>query len=331
MSPAIALPNDEAVFDLTCGLPRLRADAIEAWLREGAGRQDERAATYALSRRWLNRLGAAMSVPHATSESTNFLLLTVPKVDAIKRTLLFLEETRARLLKLLVSAEPPRDRPKHIVIIFGAHADYDRFTAAGYAEHEREIAATGGMFESSGLPHIMMPSTDLVGIHATLTHELVHDCVSHLSLPAWIDEGVTQMLEYDIVSWNPFVLDREMLARHAAHWNSDSIQDFWSGRAFHLGGDVPSLSYNLAVVLVRKIIAEFAPSRASFWAFARAARRTDAGDAALREHIGLSLDELVQEFLGPGDWSPRADLGREFQKPDPGSGASVNPANLFPA
>jgi len=305
MSRGWALPEDERLFTATMGFPRLQVDAVSAWLCTDVPGDQRQAATYALSRRWLNRLSAAMAVPHAISESPHFLLLTVPKVDAVRRTLLFLEETRARLLKALALAKPPADRPKHVVIVFGSKDDYELFTAAGYPEHEREIAVTGGMFESSGVPHIMLPSADLVAIHATLVHELVHDCVSHLALPPWLDEGITQMLEFDVVSWAPFQLNRDTMAKHAAHWNSESIQDFWSGRSFYLSGDTPSLSYNLAVVLVRKILTDFAAGRDHFWSFVQSAQREDAGDSALREKMGLGLDDLVADFLGPGSWAHR--------------------------
>jgi hypothetical protein len=307
MSNGWVLPEDERLFATAMGFPRLKVDAILEWLREDVPDEQHSAATYALSRRWLNRLSAAMAVPHAISESPHFLLLTVPKVDAVRRTLLFLEETRTRLLKALASAQPPVDRPKHVVIIFGSKDDYERFTAAGYPEHEQEIAVTGGMFQSGGVPHIMLPSADLVAIHATLVHELVHDCVSHLNLPAWLDEGITQMLEFDVVSWAPFQLDRDTMAKHAAHWNGESIQDFWSGRSFHLSGDTPSLSYNLAVVLVRKILTDLAAGRDHFWLFVQSAKRDDAGDSALREHMGATLEELVADFLGPGSWTPKPD------------------------
>jgi hypothetical protein len=303
--PPFALPDDAPFFDMSGAFPRMNDAAIRTWLNERVPAGDRHAAVYALSRRWLNRLIPAMRVPHAISESTNFLLLSVPKVDQIKRVLVFLEQARVRVLQALASAQPPSDRPKHVVVIFGDKSDYDHFTAAAAPENEPVLADSGGMFITAGVSHIALPSADLLAIHATLVHELTHDCVSHLSLPAWLNEGITQMLEYDIVSWSPFELDRDMKKKHAGYWTAETIQDFWTGRSFHLPDDAQKVSYNLSVVLVRKLLSEFAQGRQRFWEFVCHANPADAGDAALREHMGLGLDELVETFLGPGDWAPR--------------------------
>lgn len=306
--PRYPLPDDARLFDDTARFPRMNPAAIHAWLTVDVPAADQRAAVYALSRRWLNRLIPVMGVPHAISESPNFLLLSVPQVDAIKRVLKFLEETRARVMRSLASAQPPADRPKHLVVIFGEKADYDAFTAAEAPDHERDLADSGGMFIPQGVPHIVMPSADLKAIHATLVHELVHDCVAHIEMPAWLNEGITQMLEYDIVSWSPFELDRDMMQKHADQWTAERIQDFWTGRSFFMPGDTQKVSYNLSVVLVRKILTDFGGGHGAFWNFVRHASQADAGDAALREHVGMSLEELVTDFLGPGEWAPRAPL-----------------------
>lgn len=304
--PPFELPDDARLFERAGQFPRMNDGAIRAWLADAVSPAERSAAIYALSRRWLNVMIPALQVPHAISESNHFLLLSVPKVDQIKRVLHFLEEARARVLQALSSAGPPRDRPKHLVVAFGAKGDYDHFTAAEAPDHERELADSGGMFITNGVPHIVLPSADLVAIHATLVHELIHDCVAHLTLPAWLNEGITQMLEFDIVSWSPFELDRDMMRKHADYWNADTIQDFWTGRSFHLPGDAQKVSYNLAVVLVRKIMSDFSPGREAFWSFVREASVPDAGADSLRAHVGLELHELVADFIGPGDWAPNA-------------------------
>ncbi len=298
------LPEDRRLFELGGRFPDFDAAAVAAWLAEMPA-SDRPAAHYALSRRWLNLLIPAMRAPHAISESTNFLLLSVPKVDPIKRVLQFLEETRARVLRALVHAGPPRDRPKHLVVIFGDRDDYAHFTAAAAPEEERELAESGGMFIPRGVPHIVLPSHDLVAIHPTLVHELIHDCVAHLPLPAWLNEGITQMLEYDLVSWSPFELNREMMEKHADYWTPETIQDFWSGRSFHLPGDAQKVSYNLAVVLVRQVMNDYGAGRDAFWRFVRDAQPADAGDRARREHVGIGLSELVAGFLWEENWAPR--------------------------
>lgn len=305
MSDFASLPPDERMFIFDSRFARPNPVAIQDWLQNDVPDGEWRTAANALGWRWLRLLVPAMSEPHALSESPHFYILTLPKVDEVKRMLRFLEETRVQVLRALASAAPPSDRPKHIVVVCGRREDYDELVATESSVDERDLADSGGMFFSQGFSRIALPSATLTDFHATVVHELVHDCVAHLPLPMWLNEGVTQMLEYELVSWRPFHLDREVMKKHASHWTAETIQEFWSGRAFSLPGDSQMLSYNLAVVLVRKIMGEVAYGPEDFWAFVREAKAGDAGDVALRAQFEVSLEEVVSDFLGPGPWTPR--------------------------
>jgi hypothetical protein len=93
-------------------------------------------------------------------------------------------------------------------------------------------------------------------------------------------------------------------AKHQAHWDGETIQQFWSSEAWGIPGDGIELSYHLAEVFWRKIEGELQGPREAVMGFIAAADWRDAGDAALREIYDLSLCELVEDFLGEGDWLP---------------------------
>ncbi|REJ66418.1 MAG: hypothetical protein DWQ31_15260 [Planctomycetota bacterium] len=83
----------------------------------------------------------------------------------------------------------------------------------------------------------------------------------------------------------------------------DKIDSFWSGESFDLP-ESQELSYHLAVVLVRNLMSDY-PRRVLD--FLNSAEFSDAGNAALIDSCGISLVDLVGQFLGRGPWSPRTD------------------------
>lgn len=124
------------------------------------------------------------------------------------------------------------------------------------------------------------------------------------------------------------VLDGELHDRHLAHWNGDSIQAFWTGESWDVPGDIFELSYNLALVLWRKIETDLAPSHEQVVRFIIEAQAIDAGEAACRAAFNTSLGDLVADFLGEGEWTPRPDTW-PVGAPKGGPAASVENLNAL--
>ncbi len=112
----------------------------------------------------------------------------------------------------------------------------------------------------------------------TIVHELTHSLLSHLPLPAWLNEGLAVNTEYTIFPqlaapsaqlYSP----HEVAAQHSAYWNADSIQAFWSGKSFLQTDEGNRLSYDLA----RKITALAARDEPAFRAFVAEAMMQDGG------------------------------------------------------
>jgi hypothetical protein len=101
-----------------------------------------------------------------------------------------------------------------------------------------------------------------------------------------------------------FHFNEEVYDKHRAHWNEETIQQFWTGESWEIPGDSFELSYNLAQVLWRKIEVDLAATRAEILQFILGADVEDAGEAACHATFDLSLGDLVMDFLGEGTWTP---------------------------
>ena len=163
---------------------------------------------------------------------------------------------------------------------------------------------SGGMFLSDGYTHVATfdrPDPNTIG--QVLVHELAHNLTCHLPQPTWLGEALAMFFECDIVGGTQRTL-ADLVEKHREFWNAETIQRFWRGDSFWAleGHDV---SYSLADTLFRLIRTDIQPSPESFQRFVLAADWNDAGDAAARDYLGISLENLAATFLGPGDWRPK--------------------------
>ena len=76
--------------------------------------------------------------------------------------------------------------------------------------------------------------------------------------------------------------------------------------------DTQEFSYQLAEFFVRLLIADSRPTwfgfdrraEGRFLHFLQNAKAIDAGQAAAKEHLGMTLGALAAKSLGPGNWEP---------------------------
>jgi hypothetical protein len=192
---------------------------------------------------------------------------------------------------------------KHVAIVFRELDNYYAYISHFYSG-EGEFPATGGLFLNRGYGHLVLPSENLADARRPLVHELAHNCLCHLPLPLWLNEAITAFIELDVCGGNRFALDRDLEKRHRAHWNSKTIQDFWSGVSWETVGESFELGYSLAEIVLRIIHQDLRPTPSDFRAFVGEASWQDAGEAAARKYLGAGLADIAGVFLGPGAWAP---------------------------
>ena len=98
--------------------------------------------------------------------------------------------------------------------------------------------------------------------------------------------------------------DLEIFERHRQHWNAETIQEFWAGISWNIAGDSNELSYHLAQILWRKIEKDMEAPQFAMLGFAADAVFEDAGQASCQKHLGVDLQDIVEDFLGEGNWAP---------------------------
>lgn len=246
--------------------------------------------------KWLEALVSEFGDDYRIEQTPNFSIMSNETDRYIQLFGDFLERTLKRVLATLEGMACDEGFGKYVVLIFKDSDQYYDYIDMFFPE-ESEIGFSSGMYINEGYGHFVFPSQVLDYAEPIAVHELTHACLAHLPIPLWLNEGIAVLME-DVLAGRGLYLDKELLNRHQAYWNNDTIQSFWSGESFFAIGDGQELSYNLAHVLVRNISKDFQ----SFVSFTNSANFGDAGDSAAIEYLGFTLNQIVGSFLGEGDW-----------------------------
>jgi hypothetical protein len=305
-----------AHLDRSDGFPRPDWDTISALIKRETPEPERGAAFTQAAEEWLLEMAATLGGDYEVLRSPNFLLLSSLPRKTGTRLIAFLERTR----ELILSRELPgiaaaSGYGSHVAILFADIDSYYSYIAYHFPE-QGEFAANGGVLLSgrhghtgSYYTHFVSYGAHLGRLEPVVAHELTHNCLRHLPIPGWLNEGLAKTVE-SALTCGPLLTMRseprltmrpEDLDDHRAVWSDGGIQTFWSGAAVHSPSEASRLTYHLASVLVKALSHDYE----RFRKFVLAANRADAGEAAARSVYGRSLGELVGHILGPGDWAPR--------------------------
>lgn len=295
------------------GLPYPNWNAIGSWVNTATDDSMAIAAHTACERAWLLHFAEALGSDFRLSESRNVMLLSSAKPGIVQAKLSFIERMLKRISGVLDGLADISSCGKEILIVFDNSEDYYRY-AFHYFPEKGEFAHSGGMFISSeGCDHfITMASNDLSLIEPTIVHEMTHACLSHLSLPRWIDEGLAVNVERRLTrQTNALYSPQEMHKKHLKFWGVSEIQEFWSGELFYRADDNANrLSYDLARILVEQLARDWD----RFQQFALAADWRDGGARAAREVFGISLGAWVASMFEKEDAEAFEPLEREEEE-----------------
>jgi len=295
-------------LDRSDGFPRADWDAVLPHIIERVPEAELRDAITSAARDWLTATRDAIGGAYRVEESENFLLLATFPTKTAAGLLAFLEPARRRILtQLLPGVAMVKGRGKHVAIVFDDIEKYYSYIAYFYPP-EGEFAASGGVFVQRGYGrrgwgygHFVLHGSLIRGIERTVAHELTHNCLRHLPIPGWLNEGLAMTVESIVMGDGGLVVRREDIDEHRAHWQGGAIQEFWSGAAVHRPDDGSRLTYHLARMAVKALSSDYE----RFREFVLLADRDDAGEAAAMKVFGRGLGGLIEQFLGPGDWAPR--------------------------
>lgn len=269
-------------------------EAVWNWLETIPSPEHHSAAWGACESAWLRHLGAALGPTYHLAEHGDALLLSSLEQNIARATLEFMSRTRKRVMRLLDGIAQVPEWGKDILIVFEDEDTYYRYVSRYYHE-DGEFAGSSGMHINAGCSHFVTRKDDLRAVEPVIAHEMTHGCLSHLPIPAWLNEGIAVNTEQRLCPPPPAPLFApwEMHEKHLRFWDEAKIQQFWSGKSFLRNDDGNMLSYDLARILV----AQFSSEWEKFRSFVLAADLGDAGAAAAREHLGFELGPTVEALL----------------------------------
>lgn len=297
------VPNRDEWFPKPDAFPRPNWPTIRGWKRAWVDKEDKETATQHITRHWLSRVRNALGGDYTVVESDHFHLVSALDEKARTAQLQFLEKARDRLIQTLGDVAWTTATGKHVILRFTDLDDYYAYISHYYRDGEH--AGSAGVFLRKDYSHIAYhEQLNMQGERRTLAHELAHNLVAHLPLPAWLNEALAEAFEADVAGGRFAMVDRELHAQHESYWNEKTIQDFWMGKSFHTV-EGQRVSYNLAQLLLDIIHREVRPPAEVFQRFVKQSTWHDAGEAAALEQFEVSLGEIASVFLGDGDWTPK--------------------------
>ncbi len=269
---------------------------------------------------WMGRLRDDLGGNYAVTVANEVAVLCDQPTRTAQWLLGYAEQVMSVIRDGLGQAAWRGEKRTHPILIFSEQDDYYQYVSRFCPDGEQ--AGSGGMCINAGYPHIVLFWHDEMDAANGLVHELTHECVMHLSLPLWVNEGVAMSLQRSIapapspatqgvqqavfaatINWSPPLMWHDLKERHLEFWDEERMQSFWAGTSFYVPGDSNELSYSLAEVFI-KLLSENKQKR-YLERFLEHARPEDAGQTAALDILVADLGVIAGTFLGPGDWRPR--------------------------
>ncbi|MFY2763871.1 hypothetical protein [Arenimonas sp. MALMAid1274] len=283
------------------GFHHPRWERVEAWL-EGLPESARNDAWLACERTWLELFRESLGGNYRLHESATCFLLSAQSPRTAAATLGFLDTTLRRVQHLLEELAASSDAGKEILVVFADEEDYYRYVGYYYPD-EGEFAMSSGMFLHAGCSHFVVHGEELSHFEPVIVHEMTHSQLSHLPIPAWLNEGMAVNSEQRLTrigadAWSVMKLEDQ----HRKFWTVETIQQFWSGAAFLRPDQGSELAYDLGRLMVNGLSSDWA----AFKRFAQAAHLEDAGRSAAHAALDIDLGEFVRHFLRQtgGEWGP---------------------------
>jgi hypothetical protein len=264
----------------------VEADQPQVWLQ--------------IARQWITQLCEDLGGDYACYESDRFLLLSAETDEISQSFLETAEQALAQLWSKLNGVARQWSDGKSVILAFHEKDDYYSYISYFYAEGRHNLSR--GVFVKQGYAHLAVFCGDVISeARSTIIHELTHNCLGHLPIPLWLNEGICQRMQrHNLPRRRAIVLDHDLAAEHRAWWNETNIQDFWAGKSFGQPGEPSKLSYSLGEILAI-VLSDDWPR---FLEFVAQADFRDAGQDAAINILGRPLEDAVVGFLGPGNWRP---------------------------
>ncbi len=288
------------------GFPRPDWEAIYTEVDANHKDTDQDILWCSIARSWMEKVLSKLPSDYSIYESDNFILVTSESKKYASIFQEYLERTLKRIVQTLHGVASNEGFGKYVVLIFDDIDTYYSYLSYFY-DKEGVYGLSSGVYLNKGYGHFVFPHQELSYAESIAAHEMTHALLSHLPIPAWLNEGMAVSIENMITGYVPLRMDNETYSRHQSFWGENEIQEFWSGEVFHRADEGQELSYHLAQFAVNSLSQDYDV----FIEFANKAHFKDGGEAAACEVYEGSLGNLISQFFGEGEWSPHPGLWEE--------------------
>lgn len=257
---------------------------------------------YSWCKHWVNISEKKLSL----TCSDNFILLSF---DSERRNELLLKFAEKAFDIIHENLQIKKMLPGKLLIFHLNREDYyDLEESLEKAESSEEVLS-GGMFVRNIIPYMVFHSEEGQNLpDLVLAHELTHALLSLSNLPMWLDEALACTMEKTITGECYYDWTLEMGLKNLSYWDSLNIQHFWVGESFFIDQS-QEYSYLLAQGLLNTIIRQ---NKEKFRDFINSAKRSDGGESAARKHLGISLGDIANTYMGEGQWQPSQSYIRDY-------------------
>lgn len=294
-------------LDFANGLPVPDWRGFSQWLETIPNPESRGIAWAECELAWLQHMRQALGPAYRLTRLESTVVLSSLDDAALKATFEFMARASQRILRLLSGIAEVPEWGHDILIIFDDDETYYNYVSRFYPD-AGEFAMSSGMHIGHGCSHFVTTKSDLRTIEPVIAHEMTHGCVSHLPIPAWLNEGIAVSTESRVCSPPPQLYSpQELHEKHLRFWGSKEVQEFWSGKSFLRSDDGNMLSYDLARILVT----HFSSDWERFKVFVLSANIADSGAAAAMESLNVRLGAAVASIMGrePDEaWEPNPSL-----------------------
>jgi hypothetical protein len=302
-APGVAAFDFVASLTVVNGLPTPDWSAVGAWVASIPEPSLQAEAWAKAELAWLAHLQVALGEQYTLAQHEYAILLSPLEPRVATATVQFMTKTLSRISRVLDGVAKAPEWGRDILLVFEDEDTYYRYASRYYPE-DGEFALSGGMHINFGCSHFATFQAELRAIEPVIAHEMTHGCLGHLSIPAWLNEGIAVNTERRLCppasqQYTP----QQLHWMHQQFWNETTIQEFWSGKSFLRPDEGNLLSYDLARILVE----QFSRDWESFKPFVQEAQLQDAGREAASKLLGVELGSTVIalfDFQARTSWSP---------------------------
>jgi len=243
---------------------------------------------------WMDAIRYVLGPSYQIHESNNFLFLSTKTPNDAKYTLNMCENA-LKVARIFLGKLAWRwEKGKHCFIMFEDIELYYGYISQ-FDPEEGEFGGDGA-FLNNGYCHSAFMTTNKAA--PGIIHGITYQCLAHLRIPIWLKQGLAFTTKKNIAGRDYSALDEIAFENQKNYWNKDTIQEFWSGKSFN-SPESSNISYCFAQILVENIKDSFQ----GFDDFVLNAKLSDAGESSAVAHLGISLNVILPDFLGEGDWT----------------------------